>query len=306
MKSKVISRWLMYAVGCLIVTESATRLSGITDFPIYDIDNEIGYIPKPNQSGSFLHRNAWIFNEKSMGTSAWAPDRHPNLLLIGNSIVYGGNPYDQPQKLGPQIEAKLGGRYLIWPIAAGGWTNINEVAYFERNPDVAEHADFFAWEVMKGGFGELSKWRGDSIFPRDHPRFAVVYVFNRYIRPRLFNAPASELPPVSRAATEQVARFEKSIAALAKGPGHGAIWLFPTRSDYRAAKDGSEWLEERVELQRICAKFDLALIDIAADPRWDERFYRDDGVHPTAEGNEILAEIIVSHFRRLMFAGEAR
>ncbi len=33
------------------IAEIASRLSGITDFPVYAVDDEIGYIAKPNQSG---------------------------------------------------------------------------------------------------------------------------------------------------------------------------------------------------------------------------------------------------------------
>src|SRR5437899_1649918 len=105
----------------LIATEIGVRLSGVVDFPVYAVDNEIGYIPKPSQSGSFLHKNAWVFNDRSMGTaSPWDPSKRPNILFIGNSIVMGGNPYDQKDKLGPLTQQGIGENYAIWPIAAGG------------------------------------------------------------------------------------------------------------------------------------------------------------------------------------------
>src|ERR1035438_8247662 len=87
----------------LAATELAVRLSGVVDFPTYLTDSEIGYLPRPNQSGSFLHINDWVFNDRSMGTAAaWDSSKRPNLLLIGNSVVMGGNPYAQKDKLGPQ------------------------------------------------------------------------------------------------------------------------------------------------------------------------------------------------------------
>jgi hypothetical protein len=56
--------------------------------------------------------------------------------LIGNSIVLGGNPFNHQDKLGPLLEKDLGGRYTIWSAAAGGWSNINEMTYLDRNTDV--------------------------------------------------------------------------------------------------------------------------------------------------------------------------
>jgi lysophospholipase L1-like esterase len=41
----------------------------------------------------------------------------------------------------------------------------------------------------------------------------------------------------------------------------------------------------------------LALIDIADDARWTETMYRD-GVHPTKEGNGVLALILEEAVRR--------
>lgn len=110
------------AGACLLgTTELVVRLSGVLDFPLYAVDPEIGFVPKPNQSGKFLNKNAWVFNDRSMGTdTAWSPSGKPDILLIGNSIVMGGNPYDQSEKLGPLLQKKLAGKVAVWPIAAGG------------------------------------------------------------------------------------------------------------------------------------------------------------------------------------------
>jgi hypothetical protein len=75
----------------LLCTEFAVRMSGAVDFATYHVDDEIGYIPNPNQSGSFLDHHTWVFNDRSMGTATpWNPKERPNLLLIGNSIVMAG------------------------------------------------------------------------------------------------------------------------------------------------------------------------------------------------------------------------
>jgi len=50
--------------------EIAVRLSGILDFPTYAVDSEIGYIVKPNQSGKFLNKNPWAFNDRSVRSAS--------------------------------------------------------------------------------------------------------------------------------------------------------------------------------------------------------------------------------------------
>jgi hypothetical protein len=106
MKLRRSIRWISIALlAALVFGEVAVREAGMVDFPIYAVDDEIGYIPKPNQHGCFLNKRCWAFNDRSMGTTtAWNPTLHPNVLFIGNSIVMGGNPYDQHDKLGPLVQ----------------------------------------------------------------------------------------------------------------------------------------------------------------------------------------------------------
>ncbi len=77
------------------VDSLALRLSGVVDFPVYDSDREIGYVLRPNQSGTFLQKNAQVVNDQSMSTTKWAPNGSRDLLLIGDSVVLGGNPLTQ-------------------------------------------------------------------------------------------------------------------------------------------------------------------------------------------------------------------
>jgi hypothetical protein len=88
-----------------ISSELYLHYAGYGSFPIYDVDNDIQYIPAANQHGRFLNRYAWFFNNRHMGNiSNWSPEIHPNLLLIGNSIVFGSNTVNPDDKLGPLLE----------------------------------------------------------------------------------------------------------------------------------------------------------------------------------------------------------
>jgi hypothetical protein len=57
--------------------------------------------------------------------AAWQPSERTDILLIGNSVVSGGNAYDQPEKLTSRLQEKLGQHCAAWPVAAGGWATVN-------------------------------------------------------------------------------------------------------------------------------------------------------------------------------------
>jgi hypothetical protein len=104
----------------LVSSEIGLRLLGAGSYPLYDIDDEIKYIPSASQHGFFHNRYEWDFNNRHMASrSNWRADQHPNLVLVGNSIVVGGtqSSYDEP--LGPLLEKELKGHYTVWRRPAG-------------------------------------------------------------------------------------------------------------------------------------------------------------------------------------------
>ncbi len=264
------------------------------DFPTFLVEDGIEYIPRPNQQGIFLHRNDWVFNDRSMGTKRrWNPAARPNILLIGNSIVYGGDPFAQRDKLGPLIQGKIGDHYSVWPIAAGGWTNVNETVYLKRNPDVARAANYFIWEYMSGGLSGATPWAGEYVWPTSRPLWGGLYTFRRYVVPRIIHRSGSELPRTGETSSDNLASFMEEISKLsAAAPKKGILFLYPTKAELLVALTGKEWLPERRELEHAASDYDLKLLDISRAKEWNEALYREDGVHPTVQGNIVLARIL--------------
>jgi hypothetical protein len=295
--NRFIKRCIVGFLASVVVIEIALRVAGLVDFPVYQVDDGIGYVIRPNQSGAFLRTHSWVFNDRSMGTAAmWDPTKRPDLLMIGNSIVMGGNPYAQSDKLGALVQRQLGDRVAVWPIAVGGWTEVNETVYLERNPDVASTAGFFVWVVLRGGLSQLAPWRGDYVFPRERPLSATWYVLRRYVVSRFISFNMSELPPQGALTAENLNKFEAMIARLSEAasrPVAGILVLYPGEADLTAARRGNEWLPERAELERIAETYGLRILDLSKRHEWNSAQYRD-GTHPTVEGNRLLANIIAS------------
>lgn len=288
------------ALALFAAAELALRLSGFGSFPLYDVGGEVKYIPAANQSGAFLNRNHWIFNDRHMGNAAnWTPGPRPDILLIGNSIVLGGLPYDQDQKLGPLLAKALDECCAVWSVAAGGWSNVNEMAYFDRNPDILPNADVVVIEYMEGGLSALAAWPGETVFPDHAPLSVSLYTFQKYVLPKLEGLrPVNDsgaLPPVGAPDPEQLARFRRFVAAAA-GTSQVLIFLFPGR---QVLSDQERWREITAPVADICNALAVTCLDIAGQDGWRADLYGPDGVHPNVEGNRTLARILAENVSRL-------
>jgi len=293
---RIVGLSLIVLLGVIAVLEMVTRLSGAADFPIYEVGSPTGYVVAPHQAGRFLDRNDWYFNNKSMPIQQdWAVV-HPNVLLVGNSIIMGGDPFRQAEKLTSQLEKRLGPRPVVWPVAIGGWSQPNEVAYLNAHPEIVASTDYLAWEYMAGGLSRPTPWVGPYVFPTHRPIYATGYIFRRYVLPRLMNTHDPSGIPVTGALN--VANLQ-SFNAMAARIVHSAncrpagfIWLYPTELEFNAARNGADWLAERSQVTAIARANGLNVIDIAREPSWSVAFYRPDGIHPTAQGAAALAVIL--------------
>jgi lysophospholipase L1-like esterase len=53
-----------------------------------------------------------------------------------------------------------------------------------------------------------------------------------------------------------------------------------------------------MRIVELAERHGLRVIDIAASKKWNGALYRDDGVHPTTEGNSALASILSEEFTK--------
>jgi hypothetical protein len=287
----------------LALIEMVVRISGFADFPIYNRDDQIQYLPQPNQRGAFLDWNDWYFNDKSMPIPRnWDPDLRPNILLIGNSIVAGGDSFRQADKLSSQLQMHLGLRPVVWPLAAGRWRQPNEIAYLNRHPEIAGKVDYLVWEYMAGGLSRPTPWGGEYQFPTHRPICATCNVLRRYLLPVIIPSIFPGTPPITgRPDPKFAAEFKVELTTLSRNIDRshpGLIWLYPTRAQFDTARRGQDWLPERRLIADIARTNGLRIIDIASDPTWSRTLYRGDGVHPTVEGTKVLGSILADEIGR--------
>lgn len=303
-------RLALAAIGALlVVVEVTVRALGLVDFPIYTVDPDIGYFLQPNQAGAFLGKNRWVFNDRSLGVgAAWQPSHRTNVVVIGNSVVLGGNPYDQKDKVVPLIQSQLGATCAVWPVATGGWSTVNETRFLERNPDIVQGTDLFVWEYAAHGLTRPTAWRGEELFPTQRPLWATGYLLRKPLFER-FPPPPNLVPATAATVADNYARFEQMLAQLSVPRSDkklrkptGIIFLYPDRNQLEGARLGLEWLPDRARIERIAAAHGLTVIDVSSQPQWTDSMYRDD-VHPTPAGNAALAAILAPVIRQALGGG---
>lgn len=261
--------------------EVSLRLAGALDFPLFSPGPPYGYIPRPNQSGAFMRRNDWVFNERSMGVARPFAESSEltDTLLIGDSIVSGGNPYKQVDRLGPQLEQRVSGH--VWPVSANSWAMANELTYIRENPDIARGVDRIIFITNSEDFTAPSVWRSGITHPTRPPLSALAFVIQKkLVKP----------PPVQPVAYP-VKRDWDAFARQNTKPL--VIVAYPKKAE---ALDPALRQSRLIAPLRQVLGANVKVIDIGADPRWTSAHYRDD-IHPQPESTKLLADIISEGLR---------
>ena len=180
-------RWAVLAVFfalALITAEWAAR--HFAAVPLYRRDAIYGYELRAGQSGIFLGKR-WRVNRQGMPNSTDFVDGTNDVLLLGDSFVYGGNPYDHDERLGPLLSEVTG--QAVWSMAAGGWSLDNAVAYLAGRPALAARMERIVVVVNDGDFGQPGKWQGEWVHPTERPDFYLWYLLRRYVPAARYAAP---------------------------------------------------------------------------------------------------------------------
>ena len=99
MKKKFLLKNFTRLVFVIICLELIVRFLGIANGPLRLANKELGYIPQANQEGRFLY-NHWTFNDLHMNSRNNFSYIGNEILILGDSVVWGGNRLDQKERIG--------------------------------------------------------------------------------------------------------------------------------------------------------------------------------------------------------------
>lgn len=252
--------------------EVAARVA--LNFPLYDADSEVGYWLRPNQSGHFL-ANDWAFDSDSLGVAEeFKPSGRFDVLLVGDSVVLGGNRLKQGDKLGPVIERMTG--WQVWPASAGSWAVQNELAFLRRKPHLVEGADAIVFVINSGDFDKPSAWASEYTHPRTPPVSYLLYALRRYLWPPQIGP--SPMPVPQRPTAEDWLEFARGKPVI--------VLAYTSRKD---AGTNCNWIPPEFLKAGKWYCYD-------ANPLGPRAFAH--SIHPTEWGNRVLARAIIQLLRR--------
>lgn len=281
-----LTRWMAAgSLALLAAGEITLRLMGLGDYPLYEANNVIGYIPQASQQGSFLNTNDWVFNSLHMGASEFKPGPGRDLLLVGDSLVYGGNPYRQAEKIGPSLSRAMPEGTQVWPVGAGSWAINNELTWLMQHPDVVRQVEDVILLLNSGDLIDLgSSWRCE----RNHPTHRPVSVLWFQLAKKMAWEKCDLTPP-DKAVPDRPWR-DTMKAWMASPDMQGKrlhVVLYPEKKELLSG--------QKPALPRMIAQLHEVgithILDVGSDPAWQPTYYRDD-IHQTPEGNQVLARII--------------
>jgi hypothetical protein len=171
----------------------------------------------------------------------------------------------------------------------------------KRNEDVTRNIHGLVWIANSGDFSYRSEWSSDFTHPRRRPRFLLGYLAGKVAVPRLRQfLPAflqthdPETTPDSEVSAEAAQELRAWLKAAPRDLlRHSVFVWYPDAAELKTRDPATTHLLS--EVQKIVEAGGLQFFDLRGDSRWRSDCYRDP-IHPSAEGNRVLASVLQDHF----------
>ena len=188
--------WIPSAViSALFVTELMLRLVfGLGNPMLFQADADTGYRYRPNQTifrfGNKIEYNQ--YSQRSEPVTIRKPQGTVRILLVGDSIINGGNLTDQTQTISALFEARLAASrkpVQVLNASAGSWAISNRLGYLRKFGTFESDA-----VIVQIGTDDLTQPPStsarighDPFYPDQAPLLAIQEAWTRYAWPKFGN-----------------------------------------------------------------------------------------------------------------------
>ena len=167
---------LIFIIACL---ELIVRFLGIADIPIRLANKELGYIPQANQEGRFLDNN-WAFNDLHMNSLNNFSYTGNEILILGDSVIWGGNRLDQKERIGKLIN-DLSRKKNIFIVADISWSFKNQILYIIKFENLFKKVDKIIFVLNGGDFQKPTSWSNCHYQPTNKPKIHLYFALKKYV-----------------------------------------------------------------------------------------------------------------------------
>lgn len=300
----------LYALLFLVIIEVILRLAfGLGNPALLQADADTGYRFRPNQIvfrfGKKTKYNQ--YSQRSQSININKPQGTLRILMLGDSILNGGNSTDQNEIISELFKARLTTK--IRPVevlnaSAGSWAIGNALGYirkfgiFESDAVILELSSHDLTQPTSTS----QRISNDPNYPAEPPILALQEAWIRYILPKLAgifplkSAPA-EIPISSLNPDLQFKQNMQQLKVLAQKVAARKIPLFimfiPQLDNLVPTINTPEY---KPEFLKFCQEIQVPVIDVHANwsnlpPATIKTYFRDN-VHPNVPGNQAVADLL--------------
>ncbi|HRQ75076.1 MAG TPA: SGNH/GDSL hydrolase family protein [Phycisphaerales bacterium] len=289
-------------VALLIAGEwYARRGLGLGDPPLYMLDDDIGYLPRPNSRvtryGIVVEHNIFSMRCPNFDMEKTDPAQF-RVLLLGDSILHGG-AFTRQEELAAslivdRLAERLGRPVLVANASVGGWAPGHMLAYLHRFGTF--NADMVVVMTNSRDYGAIVR---PVDVPTEKPLFALQELVMRYrhhVLHRLFPSlkPADPWNPQPKPehAARSLDEFRQLLAlCVERVPQVVVIQHWRPEELEKGTEDGNPLFAAIArEMNVPLFSNEQAFRESLRAGRWPYR----DVMHPNAEGQRVLADVIES------------
>jgi|TARA_B110000503_G_scaffold43687_1_gene71507 hypothetical protein len=179
MKKKFLLKNFTRLVFVIICLELIVRFLGIANGPLRLANKELGYIPQANQEGRFLY-NHWTFNDLHMNSRNNFSYIGNEILILGDSVVWGGNRLDQKERIGWLIN-NLSGEKNTFVVAEQSWGFKNQILYIMKFEHLFKKVNKIIFVLNSGDFERPSSWGCSNTHPINKPKVHLYFALKKYV-----------------------------------------------------------------------------------------------------------------------------
>lgn len=237
-------------------------------------------------------------NEIAINSHGMRAPEHParpepearHVLVLGDSVVYGGHFLDQGDIISAQLEQGLSGmdslqgcRLRVLPMAVSSWGPVNQAAFLER--DGSFGADVAAIVLSAHDLYDVPRIPADIIpYRTRRPIGALGDVLEAVWERSFRRVQVADTRPLQDRAKMSLAALDR-IADLFRSDAIPFVVIYhPTTSELDGALR-----QERDVFRDWAGVQDVAFVDLS--PEMSVRGYRDH-IHPNAEGARQIATVL--------------
>lgn len=276
----------------IIIIELIGRYYGLHDYPLFQSSKEFEYLQMPNQH-RFIYRNHFSTNNYSMRSKPIEAKDSLVVLLIGDSILYGGNIIDDDELASTILEKKLSEFYKrnirVLNISCKSWGPDNNYQYLKKFGTFS--ADLIIYITNSGdAHDSINHFEVVGIkeeYPKENSKFAIFKLITKSysVIKSYFIAPIPHLVEQHNDKLDEGFQKLNTLSKELKIPM--MVYLHPDKSELSIGKYNSGG----DEIVKFCNDYSIPLIK-ELEYKGNKLLY-DDDIHYNVLGQKFMSDILL-------------